>query len=650
MKVICIGNSHIGALSVAGVEDWAQGRRRPYDLFAGRLGHSNYAPVVDGQGRLNAQLVEDLAHARRGEPTPRVHLIGAGSDEGDRDVLVSMVGGNAHNLLALVQPPRPFDFVLRDRPDLPLDSGSERLTEAEVAAVLSAAVEGEIAPILRAIARSVGGEIWHLESPPPIRSNDHIARHLEARFQGRPGGARVSSPALRYKLWRLHSAAVRRCCDELGIRFVEHPAETVDADGFLLEQHVPANATHAAPSYGRLQLDQIERLLTAARPAAPGGNPYRRLPDSSFWSRAVARPAMSEVRPLRDFPFRITAADKVATAGSCFAQHIARHLAGSGFHYHVVEQGHPMLGANLRRKFNYGTFSARYANIYTSRQLLQLIERAEGRFTPLVDWWDGPEGGVVDPFRPTIQPGGFASVAELQADRDSHLAAVRRMLREMDVFVFTLGLTETWVDRRDGAAFPLCPGVSGGRFDPSEHAFLNLRVDEVRDDLRRVVTRLRDIRPDLRIILTVSPVPLKATASEDHVLSATTYSKSVLRVAAHDIAAEFGDVGYFPSFEIITGNFNRGAYYDDDLREVRPEGVAHVMRTFFETVTEGQRSAADNGGSVSPAAAGPAAPGSARIPLPETSTARRDAEAAQVECEEELLEFDRVMAASAGDR
>lgn len=644
MKVICIGNSHIGALSVAGVEDWSQGRRRPYDLFAGRLGHSDYAPVFDGQGCLNPQLVDDLTQARQGVAASRLHLIGTGFDESDRNVLVSMVGGNAHNLLALVQPPRPFDFVLGEKPDLPLDGGSERLAEAEVAAVLSSAVEGEIAPILRAMAHSVGGEIWHLESPPPIRSNDHIARHLEARFQGQPGGTRVSSPALRYKLWRLHSAAVRKCCDELGIRFLEHPAEGVDTDGFLREEHVPANATHAAPSYGRLQLDQIERLLTTAAPASPGDNPYRHLPDSAFWSRAVARPAVAEVRPLRGFPFRITETDKVATAGSCFAQHIARHLAGSGFRYHVVEQGHPMLGTGLRRKFNYGTFSARYANIYTSRQLIQLIDRAEGRFTPLADWWEGPEGGVVDPFRPTIQPGGFASVAELQADRDIHLAAVRRMLREMDVFVFTLGLTETWVDRRDGAAFPLCPGVSGGRFDSSEHAFLNLGVDEVRDDLRRAVTRLRDIRPDLRVILTVSPVPLKATASDDHVLSATTYSKSVLRVAAHDIAAEFGNVGYFPSFEIITGNFNRGAYYDDDLREVRPEGVAHVMRTFFETVTERRSSAADKSEPAPPAAAGPATPDPARAPLPGTEAARRSAGAAQLECEEELLEFDRVMA------
>ena len=31
--------------------------------------------------------------------------------------------------------------------------------------------------------------------------------------------------------------------------------------------------------------------------------------------------------------------------------------------------------------------------------------------------------------------------------------------RDLDVFVFTLGLTEAWVAKADGAVFPLAPGV-----------------------------------------------------------------------------------------------------------------------------------------------------------------------------------------------
>src|SRR5690606_23136879 len=89
------------------------------------------------------------------------------------------------------------------------------------------------------------------------------------------------------------------------------------------------------------------------------------------------------------------------------------------------------------------------------------------------------------------------------------------------------------------------------------------------------------VNPDARVILTVSPVPLAATAEPRHVLESTTLSKSVLRVAADMVQRRQEGVSYFPSYEIITGAFSRGTYYDTDLRSVLPEGVEHVMRTFF---------------------------------------------------------------------
>lgn len=96
-----------------------------------------------------------------------------------------------------------------------------------------------------------------------------------------------------------------------------------------------------------------------------------------------------------------------------------------------------------------------------------------------------------------------------------------------------------------------------------------------------IVAAVERINPAARILLTVSPVPLIATFEDEHVLTATTYSKSVLRVAAGEAARQSGRVAYFPSYEIITGNFTRGRYYADDLREVREEGVRHVMRLFM---------------------------------------------------------------------
>ena len=310
-------------------------------------------------------------------------------------------------------------------------------------------------------------------------------------------------------------------------------------------------------------------------------HPYKNLPEHCFWRASVATVPVQEVDPVVRPKFKITRSDQVVTAGSCFAQHIARYLKANGFSYFVAETAHPLLDAEAIREYNYGVFSARYGNIYTTRQLVQLLRRAYGLYLPEDDIWDGPNGRYIDPFRPQIQPNGFASKAEYKADRLQHLAAIRRAIEQLNVFVFTLGLTETWVSKRDGAAYPLCPGVAGGTFDSEHYGFLNLTVADVTNDLFEAIYLICAKNPLARVILTVSPVPLAATAEDQSVLTSTTYSKSVLRVAAEEVARKLDFVAYFPSYEIITGAYTRGAYFASDLRSVTEGGVNHVMRLFM---------------------------------------------------------------------
>jgi len=324
-----------------------------------------------------------------------------------------------------------------------------------------------------------------------------------------------------------------------------------------------------------------------------GTTPYHDQPRHAFWRDSIARVEPGAIDPVVKFGLQVDPQTRIATAGSCFAQHIARNLVRHGFRYHVTEPAHPLLSKRQAEQYNYGTFSARYGNIYTSRQLLQLFLRAYGDFDPVDDcWFDSEPACWIDPFRPSIQPDGFSSREELLLDRQQHFAAVRSLFESLDVFVFTLGLTELWSHRQDGAAYPLCPGVAGGQYDPALHAFENLTVDQVVTDMREFLVRLRGVNPASQVILTVSPVPLIATATQAHVLSATTYSKSVLRVAAATLVDSVAGVHYFPSYEIITSNASRGRYYAADCRDVTEEGVAHVMRLFFKHVAGGVAPAA----------------------------------------------------------
>ena len=85
----------------------------------------------------------------------------------------------------------------------------------------------------------------------------------------------------------------------------------------------------------------------------------------------------------------------------------------------------------------------------------------------------------------------------------------------------------------------------------------------------------------------MSPVPLIATYEPRNVLVSTTYSKSVLRVAAEMAWRKHEWVDYFPSYEIITGNYNNSSYYESDYRSVNSLGVDHAMRCFLAHYTVG---------------------------------------------------------------
>lgn len=309
-------------------------------------------------------------------------------------------------------------------------------------------------------------------------------------------------------------------------------------------------------------------------------NPYEGLPASAFWRTGVAEaPLLAPIAEIYRPKFSL-AEQRISTAGSCFAQHIGRNLRNRKFDFVDVEPSPGFLRLGDRASYGYGLYSARYGNVYSTRQLRQLFERANGAFEPRETVWER-DGRFHDPFRPTIEPGGFASAEEVDAMRRAHLGRVAGLLRRTDVFCFTLGLTEVWVDKADGAVFPSCPGVIAGGFDADRFAFRRLTYAEVLEDFEAFMAIARSANPEMRFLLTVSPVPLTATASGEHVLVATIDSKSTLRAVAGQLAATHEDVDYFPAYEIIAGHQTRAVFYEPNLRGVSAEGVAHVMRTFF---------------------------------------------------------------------
>jgi hypothetical protein len=175
------------------------------------------------------------------------------------DAMVTVLGGNEHNILGLVRHPRPFDFVLPEQEDLPLDEGAEILPYQLVVETVRRQIK--VYKLLRVLRDLHNGPMVEVESPPPVPSADHIHAYPKT-FADEINNRGVASRFLRYKLWRVRSVLVREFCETIGVEFLRVPSEALDAEGMLLPEGWNADPTHGNAWYGSCILRALDQQLS----------------------------------------------------------------------------------------------------------------------------------------------------------------------------------------------------------------------------------------------------------------------------------------------------------------------------------------------------------------------------------------------------
>ena len=243
---LLVGHSHIHAVNRAFLASPESYQIRLVIFGLGRFGRM----VVrnNGEVALDGALVDELR---------------AISELHRPAVCFSSVGGNAHNVMGLLEHPRPFDFVLHERPELPLRPAAEVVPSRLMRRALESKVQGQLDG-MRLIHAELGIPAFHLESPPTVESEEHVRKSSEKAFVDRLRETAVAPAALRYKLARLHSAIFSDACADFGVSFVAVPEEASDEHGFLVPEAWSDNATHGSERYGAMVLRQIESLTLHA--------------------------------------------------------------------------------------------------------------------------------------------------------------------------------------------------------------------------------------------------------------------------------------------------------------------------------------------------------------------------------------------------
>lgn len=102
--------------------------------------------------------------------------------------------------------------------------------------------------------------------------------------------------------------------------------------------------------------------------------------------------------------------------------------------------------------------------------------------------------------------------------------------------------------------------------------------EEITADFRSTLQSLRAVNPDVRVILTVSPVR--------HVrdtLPLNQVSKSTLRLACHQLQETEALVDYFPAYELLVDDLRDYRFYTDDLIHPTPFAEEYIWQKFGDT-------------------------------------------------------------------
>jgi hypothetical protein len=223
---------------------------------------------------------------------------------------------------------------------------------------------------------------------------------------------------------------------------------------------------------------------------------------------------------------------RVLAIGSCFARNFTLWLAENGFNRMFA--GSPY---NALLQFN--------ADFESAAVIAQQFRWAFDELDPKSLLW-------IDKNRQLVE-------ATEEGKRE-----VRRTLEETDVLILTLGLSEIWYDKASGE--PLWRALTEDKFDPERHVF---RVETLAGTIEwlEAIERIREAHlPRMKIIFTVSPIPLKTTFRPVSAVTANCVSKSILRAALDEFLRRHEtelntSLYYFPAYEFVT------EYFVDPFRE-----------------------------------------------------------------------------------
>jgi hypothetical protein len=243
-----------------------------------------------------------------------------------------------------------------------------------------------------------------------------------------------------------------------------------------------------------------------------------------------------------EYSFKIDYGQSIGLWGSCFTEHIGRFLEQSLFNTAINPCG----------------------IIYNPISILEALQLSIGIKT-LDENTLFEKDGIWYSWAHHSQFWGNTKTELLQKIES------QTIIKVPNIMMITFGTSYAYQLKSNGKIVANCHKVPGNQFSK-----MLLSSNEIVGAWREEIQKLLVIQPDLKIILTVSPVRHWRDGAAEN-----TLSKSILIQAVHELKALFPEhVFYFPAYEIVLDELRDYRFFKEDMIHPNEQAVAYVWEQF----------------------------------------------------------------------
>lgn len=146
-----------------------------------------------------------------------------------------------------------------------------------------------------------------------------------------------------------------------------------------------------------------------------------------------------------------------------------------------------------------------------------------------------------------------------------------------DVAFLTFGTNHIYVLKETGEVVDNCQKRPQRLFDEQQ-----LSVEECAWYMQQTIEVLRRMNPDVRVVLTVSPIRYAKYGYHGSQLS-----KATLLLATEEVcgrAAKYGGTYYFPSYEVVVDELRDYRFYNEDMLHPSQQAVEYLWERIGESL------------------------------------------------------------------